>query len=313
MKRRTIIIIIILAAAILIAVVYWVIQPYILNITFGISDYFRDRGLTTPDDIVRVDDQRYGDDAMQVFDVYYPVGTNAPLPTIVSIHGGGYTYGTKETYQYYCMNLAQHGFTVVNYSYRLGPKNKFPAQLEDTNALMTAICENAEQYHIDTDNIFFVGDSAGGHMNAQYSAAMTNPDYAALLNLDIPRFTLRATALNCGVYRFEDMKAGQTRYIFDGDLSQYEEKLDIPGHITEDFPPAFVMSAMGDTWCLPHAEPMYEFLREKGIEAELHIYGDDGNRPPHVFHIDIRNPIATRCNDDECTFFARYIARHPID
>lgn len=296
-----------LAAALLLLVGYLLLKPYMLNISFGISDAIRDRGLRTPEDIVRMDDERYGDDAMQVFDVYYPAGTEGALPTIVSIHGGGYTYGTKETYQYYCMNLAQHGFTVVNFSYRLGPKNKFPAQLEDTNAVLTAICEHAEAYHVDPDNIFFVGDSAGGHLNAQYSAAVTNPAYAELLGLQIPRFTLRATALNCGVYAFENIQAGQMSYILEGDISQYAEKLDILGHITEDFPPSFVMSATGDDWCLPHAEPMAEFLKAKGIEAELHIYGDSSERPPHVFHINIRSPYATACNDEECAFFRRFI------
>ena len=296
-----------LAAALLLLLGYLLLKPYMLNISFGISDYFRDRGLQTPEDIVRIDDERYGEDAMQVYDVYYPAGTEGALPNIVSIHGGGYTYGKKETYQYYCMNLAQHGFTVVNFSYRLGPKNKFPAQLEDTNAVLTAICENAEAYHVDPDNIFFVGDSAGGHLNAQYSAAVTNPAYAELLGLEIPRFTLRATALNCGVYAFENIRSGQMSYILEGDISQYAEKLDILGHITEAFPPSFVMSATGDDWCLPHAEPMAEFLKAKGIEAELHIYGDSSERPPHVFHINIRSPYATVCNDEECAFFRRFI------
>ncbi len=286
----------------------FLLRPYYLNITFGISDFFRDRGLTSPGDIIRVDDQRYGEDPKQVFDVYYPEGTDKELPTIVSIHGGGYTYGTKETYQYYCMNLAQHGFTVVNYSYRLAPKNRFPAQLEDTNAVMREICENAEKYHIDTGNIFFVGDSAGGHLNAQYSAAVTNPEYAGLLHLDIPSFTLRATALNCGIFEAKDALDGLLSPVLGGDPSLYEEQMDITGHITGDFPPAFVMSSTGDM-CLPYAGPMYELLKEKGVEAELHIYGDDENRLPHVFHVDIRNPSATECNDEECLFFKEHIRK----
>ena len=294
------------ACALLLGASFFLWKRYSLNITFGISDYFRDRGLTSPDNIVRVDDQRYGEDAKQLFDVYYPVGTEKPLPTIVSIHGGGYTYGTKETYQFYCMNLAQRGFTVVNFSYRLGPRFKFPAQLEDTNAVLTAICSKAEQYHIDTNNIFFVGDSAGGHLNAQYSAAVTNPEYAALLQLRIPSFTLRATALNCGVYETDAVKEGLS-VILEGDSSRYGDKLDILGHITESFPPAFVMSATGDSLCLPFAEPMYRFLQEKGVESELHIYGDEINKLPHVFHVNIRNPFATQCNDDECAFFKRHI------
>ena len=304
MKKR---IIIAAAALCVILALYIALRPYFLNITFGISDFFRDRGLTTPEDVVRLDDQRYGDDPLQVFDVYWPAGTETPLPTIVSIHGGGYTYGTKATYQYYCMSLAQRGFTVVNYSYRLGPKHKFPAQLEDTNAVLAAVCADADRYHIDRDNVFFVGDSAGGHLNAQYSAAITNPEYARLLGLDIPDFTLRATALNCGVFEMKDAAAGNMKWILDGDPAQYADQWDIVGHLTADFPPAFVMSATGDM-CLPYAEPMADALTALGVEAELHIYGDSSNKLPHVFHINIKSADAAQCNDDECAFFKRHIA-----
>ena len=295
------------AAVILIVLLVLLLRPYYLNITFGISDFFRDLGLKSPEEIVRVDDQRYGEDPMQVLDVYYPSGTEEKLPTIVSIHGGGYVYGTKETYQYYCMDLARRGFTVVNFSYRLGPKNKFPAQIEDTNAVLRFVCERAEDYHIDTDRIFFVGDSAGGHLNAMYSAAVTNPDYAALLGLEIPDFHLRATALNCGVYRLEDLLGSREMLgILEGNPAQYEEQWDILGHITADYPPAFVMSATGDM-CLPYAGPMAEYLRSVGAEAEVHIYGDDTNRLPHVFHVNMKSKDAARCNEEECAFFRAHL------
>ncbi|MBR0159884.1 MAG: alpha/beta hydrolase [Oscillospiraceae bacterium] len=299
MKKR----IIIAAGIALLAIAAFLLRPYYLNITFGISDFFRDRGLKTPEDIVRIDDQAYGSDPMQVFDVYYPVGTDHPLPTIVSIHGGGYTYGSKEVYQYYCMNLAERGFTVVNFSYRLAPKSKFPAQLEDTNRLMACICVRAEDYYVDPDNIFFVGDSAGAHLNAQYSAAVTNPAYADLLDLSIPAFTLRATALNCGVYELKDFSSSQMKYFLADGM---EEEMDIVGHITSDFPPAFVMSATGDG-CLPYAEPMYELLTARGVNSELHIYGDEQEKPPHVFHVNIKSEVATVCNDEECAFFRERI------
>ena len=283
------------------------LSPYITRITFGISDTIRDRGLQSPEDVERVDGLRYGEDRMQVLDIYYPKGTSQALPTIVSIHGGGYTYGDKERYQYYCMNLAQRGFTVVNFSYRLAPGAKYPAQLNDTNAAMTFACGHAEEYHIDTNNIFIVGDSAGAQLNSQYSAAVTNPEYAALLNLRIPEFTLRAIALNCGGYDMEERSRSMSYYL-DGDFAQYAEELDVLGHITADFPPSFVMSSTGDM-ALPNAQPMSEFLTEAGIENELHIYGDEKTKPPHVFHCDIRSEYATLCNDEECAFFERHIGK----
>ena len=106
---------------------------------FKKSDDIRDAGLTTPEDIVRYDDIVYGQDAeWQILDVYRPKAEEGKkLPVIVSVHGGGWVYGDKECYQYYCMDLAQRGFAVVNYTYRLAPEFKFPSSLEDTNLVFT--------------------------------------------------------------------------------------------------------------------------------------------------------------------------------
>lgn len=79
------------------------------------------------------------------------------LPVIVSVHGGGWGYGDKERYQYYCMSLAQQGFAVVNFSYRLASKYKFPAPLEDTNRVFVWLLAHAVRYGFDTHNVFCVG------------------------------------------------------------------------------------------------------------------------------------------------------------
>ena len=103
---------------------------------FKEGDDIRDAGLTTPEDVIRYDDIAYGKDSeMQVLDVYRPKDAEGRiLPVIVSVHGGGWVYGDKERYQYYCMSLAQRGFAVVNFSYRLAPEHQFPAPVEDTNS-----------------------------------------------------------------------------------------------------------------------------------------------------------------------------------
>ena len=106
---------------------------------FKSGDDLRDRGLATPKDICRYDDIPYGPDtSWQVLDVYRPRASEGQiLPTIVSVHGGAWVYGDKERYQYYCMSLAQRGFAVVNFTYRLAPEFQFPASLEDTNLVFT--------------------------------------------------------------------------------------------------------------------------------------------------------------------------------
>ena len=102
--------------------------------SFKEGDDIRDAGLQTPQDVIRYDDIQYGPDReWQVMDLYRPrFAEGAVLPVIFSIHGGGWVYGDKERYQYYCMSLAQRGFAVLNFTYRLAPEFQYPAPREDT-------------------------------------------------------------------------------------------------------------------------------------------------------------------------------------
>ena len=84
-----------------------------IRINWKISDDKRDEGLTTPEDIIRFDNISYGPigDA-NLLDIYHQKKVTKPQKTIISIHGGGWVYGSKEQYQFYGMRLAQRGFTL---------------------------------------------------------------------------------------------------------------------------------------------------------------------------------------------------------
>ena len=274
---------------------------------FKRGNEIRDKGLTAPDDVVRVSDLAYGTDPEQVLDIYYPVGTDKALPAIVSVHGGAYVYGDKNLYRFYCMSLAQRGFTVVNFSYRLAPKYRFPAQLEDTNAVMNYICDHAQENYIDLNNLFMVGDSAGAQLASQYCAAAANDSYAALLGLKIPSVKIRACALNCGLYSIDRKKDKlMQKCYFDRPEEAFSDKMDVVGNLTRDFPPSFIMTAVGD-FMRDRAEPFAEELTKLGVENEVHVYGDEKNKLGHVFHCNMREPMAARCNDEECEFFRRHM------
>ena len=274
---------------------------------FGTNDKVRDEGLTEPENIVKIKDLAYGNDPEQVLDLYYPSGTGSALPAIVSVHGGGYVYGDKDLYRFYCMSLAQRGFAVVNFSYRLAPGYRFPAQLNDVNAVMQFVVSHAEEYFIDPHNIFFVGDSAGAQMASQYLAAVTNPAYASLLGLEIPKFDIRACALNCGFYIPDPHQDRMLMKCYLEDPSQVKtEEMDVIAHITSAFPPAFVMTSNGD-FLRKRAMPFVDVLTAKGVEAEYHDYCPDDRELGHVFHCNMKEPYAKICNDEECAFFAAHV------
>ena len=274
---------------------------------FESNDEIRDAGLTEPGDVVKMRDLAYGDDPEQVLDIYYPSGTDSSIPAIVSVHGGGYVYGDKDLYRFYCMSLAQRGFAVVNFSYRLAPQYRFPAQLNDVNAVMRFVVSHSEEFFVDPHNIFFVGDSAGAQMASQYMAAVTDPAYASLLGLEIPAFDLRACALNCGFYIPDPHQDRMLMKCYLEDPSQVKsEEMDVVAHITSGFPPSFVMTSNGD-FLRKRARPFVDILTAKGVEAEYHEYCPEDRELGHVFHCNMKEPYAKICNDEECDFFDAHV------
>jgi acetyl esterase/lipase len=266
-----------------------------------------------PDDIERKVNLAYGKyGKWNLLDVYFPKGTGKALPTIINIHGGGYVYGTKEEDKFYCMNLAQHGFTVINFTYRLAPRIKFPVPVIETNEVMKWVCSNAADYFIDVNNIFFTGDSAGAQIASQYSAIVANPEYAGLFDLSVPPFKLRAIALNCGMYDvFQKIDVpllpGLICDYCGKDPRKHGEKINLFKYINKNYPPAFIMSAAND-FLLPCARPMFEHLQEKGIESVCEIFGTEDQKDiGHVFHLNILSPVAKECNDRECEFFRGFV------
>ena len=288
------------------------VTGFILRRVFRYFDEKRDAGLTTPANVIRWNDIQYGPDSRwNLLDVYRPGNSGEKrLPVIVSVHGGGWVYGDKERYQYYCMSLAEQGFAVVNFTYRLAPQYKFPAPLEDTNRVFTWVLEHADEYNLDSEHVFGVGDSVGAHTLGLFCCLCINPDYAAVYPFKAAEgFSPKAVALNCGAYDFENggrMLAGLLADSLSHKGTPEELRLISMGrHITQDFPPCFIMTCEGD-FLAKEALPMAKKLQDIRVPVEYHYYGDKEHTLGHVFHCNIRIPEAQQCNRDECDFFRGY-------
>lgn len=274
---------------------------------FNRSDDARDAGLTLPADVEYRAGIPYGPDPVwHTLDVCWPKGSGGVLPTIVSVHGGGYVYGSAQRYRFYAADLAQRGFTVVNFNYRLAPMYHFPAPLEDLNAVMGWVSANAEDYHIDLNNLFLVGDSAGAQIASQYAVVCSSPAYAAVMELEPPIPKIAAVGLNCGMYDPEDRAAGAGRMTpyFTENYAVFGEKLRPLNYLNADYPPAYLVTSGGD-FLRAYCEPMAELLTARGVENAWKCYGD--GETGHVFHLNIRLPVGREANDDETAFFKKHI------
>ena len=97
-------------------------------------------------------------------DVYRPRDVNGPNPTLMYIHGGGWTNGSKEGSSLTFLPYLEMGWTVVNVAYRLADAAHAPAAVEDTRCALRWVYRNAEQYGFDKNSIVVTGNSAGGHL-----------------------------------------------------------------------------------------------------------------------------------------------------
>lgn len=284
--------------------------------TFGSGDTERDRGLTSPPDVIRYDNILYGPDPeWNVLDVYRPKNRkDSTLPVLVSVHGGAWVYGDKDRYQFYCMELSRRGFAVVNFSYRLAPEAGFPAALEDTNRACEWMLNNAGKFGFDTENVFATGDSAGGNYLALYAAIATNPDYASRFRFSVPEgLRIRAVNLNCGVYLLTDPKEVDPltqklmQDVFGHEPMKEEYEIISPAlHVTEKYPPVFLNTAVGD-FLRNQAPHMAKSLAEQGVPFTYKCYGDSLHDLHHVFMLTIQKEESGPAIDEQCAFYRQFM------
>lgn len=276
------------------------------------NDDKRDAGL--PHDIPEVerfDDIAYGPkEKWNLLDVYLPRKRGKKVPTIISIHGGGWVYGTKETYQFFGLSLAKNGFAFVNFNYQLAPEVEFPSELDDINRAMHWVVTHGSEYHLDLDNIFIIGDSAGGQMAMQYLTILTNDGFRQKFGYEKPNFIVRAAAINCGAafLNLPGMIEGAPQaYFTDNVLETKKDMLETEEYITQDIPPLLLTTANQD-FIRDCTVRLDGFLTAKHINHVFRSYGTPEEPKAHVFNYNVKDPVATKCNLEILDFFKQYLA-----
>jgi acetyl esterase/lipase len=117
-------------------------------------------------------------------DVHRPAG-DAILPVVVFIHGGALMMGGRKMTPKpgsLLETLLRADYAVVSIDYRLAPQVKLPAIIEDLrDACAWVRTRGPELFHIDPENLFVMGQSAGGYLT-QMSGFCVHPRPRALVS-----------------------------------------------------------------------------------------------------------------------------------
>ena len=202
---------------------------------------------------------------------------------IVWLHGGGRVTGDLNTEHPWATRIADgSGATVISVDYRLSPEHRFPAALDDAQAVLTWTAEHAAELGIDPDRIAVGGHSAGANLAAAVALRARDqqgpPICFQLLNeaaLDDRQETWSQRNFTDTPWATRDNIAESWRhYLGSQPATQYAAPAradDLSG-----LPPAYVATAEFD----PNRDEGMDYARRllcAGVSVELHQW-------PGTFH-----------------------------
>lgn len=140
-------------------------------------------------------------------DIAYPSGP-AAKPAIIYVHGGSWRAGSRngngslDTEQW-----AGFGFFAMTIDYRLVLASPAPAPYQDVQTAIRWVHAHADEYGIDPDRVYLIGNSAGGHL-VSLAATLGEGPYAKTGGWDSARSDVRAVISVSGPYDVNTLSWG---------------------------------------------------------------------------------------------------------
>lgn len=205
--------------------------------------------------------------------------------TVLLLHGGSYKVPLVDMYRRLAEKISKtlNYCTVYNLDYRVFPEYKHPAQIEDTVAMF----QKMQRIGIKSENIVFIGDSAGA--NLALTSTLYMRDNAMTLPSAIVCFSLWGDMTNSGKSIVEncyrDPFGGISRHRKPEDhweylhrISAFAKELDRSSPYVSpsfadytDFPPVTLICGEAEMDRSAN-ETAYENMRKAGVAAELYMF-----------------------------------------
>jgi acetyl esterase len=240
---------------------------------------------------------RDSQDPGHCLDAYIPTHMTRRAPVVMYVHGGGFAFCSKETHRVMAIALARRGYLVFNINYRLGPKNLYPAPLEDAVDALLWVVDNCERFGGDSTRIAVAGESAGGNLvtalailhsyprpepfakrlyerEVKLKAAIASYGFLDLTDADrflgdphLPRWAKTMLVDSAACYVGDDVKQAAPLYPLSSPLVLLEE-----GRApARSVPPFFVTCGTKDP-LLPHSRRLKDALDRLGVTCELLVH-----------------------------------------
>jgi acetyl esterase/lipase len=207
-----------------------------------------------------------------LLDAYVPKG-NGPFPAVMVVHGGAWISGSKSQLSFYARALAKRGYACFSINYRLAPKHKSPAQIEDCRtALKWVRTEGKAKHKVDATKVGAIGYSAGGQLVALLGATGKKPEKAG--DVDTRLQVVCAGGAPCD-FRSTPRNRKSLAFWLGGTRAEKPEAYTNASplnFVTKDDSPMYLFNGGKDTLVKPNtAQAMHDALKKLNVDTKIHV------------------------------------------
>ncbi len=208
---------------------------------------------------------------------YQPSKPQATGTIVVICPGGGYGALAMDHEGHQVARwFTSRGVAAAIVKYRLGPRYRHPAPLQDVLRAIRVVRSRATELQIKPDRVGVMGFSAGGHLASSAATLFDLADAKVADGLEQTSSRPDFAILGYPVIVFgADVthKGSQTNLLGEKAPVDLVTRLSTDRQVTAQTPPTFLFHTSEDTAVPPqNSVAFYLALKNAGVPAELHIY-----------------------------------------
>ena len=209
-----------------------------------------------------------------ILDAYEEQDPGLKRPLVLVCPGGAYRFTADREAEMIALQFNSMGYHSAVLRYSCAPA-VFPTALTEVAASIKMIKEQSENWHVDTEKIFVMGFSAGGHLAASYGVFWNRSFVAEAVGCSTEFLKIAGMILCYPVLtsKEEYTHLESIHNLLGEDYEAKKEEMALENQVGPHTPPAFLWHTFADD-AVPFPNSLFfvEAMGKAGVSAEYHLY-----------------------------------------